>query len=126
MRPNTVFLAGGTLALGFGLSFLLVPTVVLPLYGAPTDPATLLMSRFFGVALAHLGLVLYFLRDTRDHGVQRALGLAGIAGSAAGIAVAVIGIFGGVTNALGWSTVAIYAFLLLGYASVLRGRTAVA
>ncbi len=124
MRPTTVFLAGGVIAIAFGLSFLLVPTIVLALYGAPTDPSTVLMSRFFGVALLQLGLTLYFLRDVRDAASQRAMALAGVVGSAAGIVVALMGVVGDVVNALGWSTVAIYAFLLLGYASCLRAQPA--
>ncbi len=120
MRPSSVFLAGGVLAIAFGLSFLVVPAMVLPMYGAPTDPATVLMSRFFGVALLQLGLMLYFLRDARDAATQRAMALAGIVGSVGGLGVALMGVMGGVVNALGWSTVAIYAALLLGYLSVLR------
>jgi hypothetical protein len=33
-----------------------------------------LMSRFFGVALFHLGIVLYLMRDVRESASQRALG----------------------------------------------------
>jgi hypothetical protein len=126
MRPNTVFLTGGILGLAFGLSFLLVPATVLPFYGVPVEPPTVLMSRFFGVALFHLGLVLYLLRDVRDAASQRSLATAGVAGSAAGLAVALIGVLGGLVNALGWSTVAIYSVLLLGYLTCMRPRTAVA
>ena len=122
MRPNTVFLGGGVLGLAFGLSFLVMPGVVLPLYGAPTDAPTVLMSRFFGVALLQLGLVLYLLRDVREPALQRALSLAGVVGSAAGIAVSVTGVLAGTVNALGWSTVVIYAGLLLGYAGCLRAK----
>lgn len=124
MRPNTLFLTAGVLALLFGLGFLLAPTVLLPVYGAPTDAPTVLMSRFFAVALVHLGCVLYLLRDVREAAVQRGLALAGVVGSLAGLAVAVTAVLGGVINSVGWSTVAIYALLLLGYANCLRGRSA--
>jgi hypothetical protein len=126
MRPNTVFLTAAVLALVFGLGFLLVPAMVLPVYGVSTEPATVLMARFFGVALFHVGLLLYFLKDVRDPGSIRAMGLAGVSGSLAGAAVALMGVTAGVVNSMGWSTVAIYALLLLGYASCLRGRTSVA
>lgn len=126
MRPNTVFVTAAVLSLVFGLGFLLVPAVVLPVYGAPTDPATVLMSRFFGVALLHLGLLLYLLKDIRDLGSIRALALAGVVGSVAGGVVALMGVVAGVVNAMGWSTVAIYGLLLLGYASCLRGQPSVA
>lgn len=120
MRPNIVFLAAGALALAFGLSFLLVPAIVLPLYGAPTDPSTVLMSRFFGVAVLQVGLVLCLLRDVRETGTQRGLAIGGIVGSTAGAVVGLAGVLGGVVNALGWSTVAIYGLLLFSYASCLR------
>ncbi len=84
------------------------------------------MSRFFGVALVQHGLSLYLLRKVRDPGAQRGLALAGVVGSACGLVVALTGLLGHVINALGWSTVAIYALLLLGYASVLRSRAALA
>jgi hypothetical protein len=126
MRPNTVFLAGGVLGLAFGLSFLLIPATVLPFYGIPVEPSIVLMSRFFGVALFHLGMALYLLRDVREPAIQRALATAGLAGSAAGLAVALMGVLGGLVNALGWSTVAIYAVLLLGYLTCMRARPAVA
>jgi FtsH-binding integral membrane protein len=122
MRPNTLFLAAGVLALAFGLGFLLAPAAVLPVYGAATDPATLLMSRFFGVALVQLGLTLYLIREVRDGGAVRALCLAGVLGSVLGALVAFLGVRTGVTNGLGWSTVAIYVLLLVGYAGCLRGQ----
>lgn len=126
MRPGTVFLTAGVLALAFGVGFLLVPAAVLPLYGVPTDVATILMARFFGVALLNAGLVVYLLRDVREPSSQRALALAGVVGSVAGAAVALTAVLGGMVNALGWSTVAIYTLLLLGYANCLRGQPSAA
>jgi hypothetical protein len=41
--------------------------------------------------------------------------VAGILGSVAGLVVAVLGRLDGLVNAVGWSTVAIYGFLLIGY-----------
>ena len=98
----------------------MAPAAVLPLYGLPAEASTVLMSRFFGVALVHLGLVLYLLREVREPAAVRALALAGVIGSVGGALVAATGVVSGVTNALGGSTVAIYLVLLLGYASCLR------
>ena len=126
MRPNTLFLIAGVLALAFGLGFLLVPGAVLPIYGVDADAATLLMSRFFGVALVQLGLTLYLLRETRDAATVRPVALAGVVGSACGALIALMGTINHVTNGMGWSTVVIYGLLLLGYAGLLRARTALA
>jgi hypothetical protein len=126
MRLNTLLLIAGLLALGFGLSFLLVPGIVLPVYGLDPAPATVLMSRFFGAALVQLGATLYLVREVRQPEARRALVLAGIAGSGVGLAVALMGQLAGVVNAMGWSTVAIYGLLLFGYAMHLRDRPATA
>jgi hypothetical protein len=126
MRPNTLFLVAGVLALAFGLGFLLVPAAVLPVYGVHPDAPTVLMSRFFGVALVHLGLALTLIREVREPGVVRGLALSGVVGSMCGGLVALLGVIGNVTNALGWSTVGIYGFLLLGYAACLRGQRSLA
>lgn len=91
MRPNTLFLVAGVLALAFGLGFLLVPAAVLPLYGVQPEAATVLMSRFFGVALVQLGLVLILIRQVREPGAVRGLALAGVLGSVCGALVALLG-----------------------------------
>jgi hypothetical protein len=126
MRLPLLFLVASVLALVFGLGFLLFPSVMLPIYGVDPEPAAVLLARFFGVALVHLGVALCLMREVRDPTAQRGLLLAGVVGSAAGIAVGLMGVLGGVVNATGWSTVAIYALLLLGYASAMRTRTATA
>lgn len=126
MRLNTLLLIAGLLALGFGLSFLLVPGIVLPIYGLDSAPAMVLMSRFFGAALVQLGATLYLVREVRQPEARRGLVLAGIVGSGAGLAVALMGQMAGLVNAMGWSTVAIYALLLFGYAVHLRERPATA
>ncbi len=122
MRLATLLLVGGLLGLVFGIGFLLMPVTMLPMYGVQPDPAVVLMSRFFGVALFHLGLALYLVREVREPGVQRGLVVAGVVGSAAGLLIALHARLSGVVNQLGWSTVAIYGLLLAGYLTNLRRR----
>jgi hypothetical protein len=119
VRLSTLLLVGGILALVFGLNFLLAPAALLPLYALQPDPGTALMGRFFGAALVQLGATLYLVRDVREPATRRGLVLAGVAGSLAGLTVALLGQLSGLVNAMGWSTVAIYGALLLGYASQL-------
>ena len=122
MRLRTLLLVAGLLALIFGAGFLFIPQTLLPLYGLQSDPDTMIMSRFFGVALVNLGAALYLIRDVQEAPAQRALVVAGVIGSVAGLAVALAGQLGCVVNSMGWSTVVIYGALLLGYSSVLRSR----
>jgi hypothetical protein len=120
MRSSTAFLIGAVLALAFGIGFILVPAMVLSVYGVTGDPATLLMARFFGLALLQVGLTLWLLKETRDAATQRGLALGGAIGAVAGIVVALMGTLAGTLNAMGWSVVAIYALLLFGYMGVMR------
>ena len=124
MRLSTLLLIGGLLALVFGLGFLLVPRPMLTLYGVPIDPSIVLIARFFGAALVQLGLVLYLIRDVGDPRTQRGVVIGSFIGSVAGLVVALTGQFWGLINQFGWSTVAIYGLLTLGYGSIMFGRPA--
>jgi hypothetical protein len=122
MRLRSLLLLAGVIALAFGLGFLFVPRVMLPLYGVAVDPGIVLMARFFGAALVQLGTVLYLIRDVGDLRTQRGVVIGSFLGSVAGLVVALTGQFWGVVNQFGWSTVAIYGLLTLGYGSFMFGR----
>jgi hypothetical protein len=121
MPLGTLLRLAGVLALVFGLGFLFAPARVLPLYGIATEPAVVLMARFFGAALVQLGLVLYLIRDVSDPVTRRGVVIGSFLGSLAGFVVALTAQFWGLVNSLGWSTVAIYGLLLLGYGSFIFG-----
>jgi hypothetical protein len=124
MRLRSLLLLAGVIALAFGLAFLLVPRPTLALYGVAANPEIVLVSRFFGAALIQLGLVLYLIRDVGDLRTQRGVVIGSFLGSVAGLVVALTGQFWDVLNGFGWSTVAIYGLLTLGYGSFMFGRPA--
>ncbi len=124
MRLRSLLLLAGVIALAFGLAFLLMPRPTLAVYGIASDPAIVLVSRFFGAALVQLGMVLYLIRDVGDLRTQRGVVIGSFLGSLAGLVVALTGQFWGVVNGFGWSTVAIYGLLTLGYGSYMFGRPA--
>ena len=122
MRLRTLLLIGGLLGLVFGIGFLLAPRPMLTLYGVPADPPVVLLARFFGAALVQVGLVFYLIRDVGDPKTQRGVIIGSFIGSVAGLVVALTGQFWGLVNQFGWSTVAIYGLLTLGYGSFMFGR----
>jgi hypothetical protein len=122
MALGTLLRLAGLLALAFGIGFLFAPARVLSLYGVAAEPAVVLMARFFGSALVQLGLVLYLIRDVSDPVTRRGVVLGSFLGSLAGFVVSLTAQFWGLVNSFGWSSVAIYGALLLGYGSFVFGR----
>ena len=122
MKLSTFLSIAGLLALVFGASFLLAPAATLAPYGVTTDATGIYMSRYFGSALVQLGLVLLLARRVGDGVAQRAIVLGSFAGVLAGLGVALSAQLTRAVNALGWSTVAIYLLLALGYGYFLLPR----
>jgi hypothetical protein len=122
MRLGTLLRLAGLLALAFGVGFLFAPARVLAMYGVPAEPTVVLMARFFGSALVQLGLVFYLIRDVSDPTTRRGVVIGSFLGSLAGFVVSLTAQFWGLVNSFGWSSVAIYGVLLLGYGSFVFGR----
>ena len=115
MRLSAFLSVAGLVALVFGLSFLFVPGATLAPYGVTTDPAGIDLARYFGAALIQVGLMIFLARNVGDRAAQRAVVLGSGIGVLAGLGVALAAQLSGAVNALGWSTVAIYLLLVLGY-----------
>jgi hypothetical protein len=92
------------------------------MYGVAAEPTVVLLARFFGSALVQLGLVFYLIRDVSDPTTRRGVVIGSFLGSLAGFVVSLTAQFWGLMNSFGWSTVAIYGVLLLGYGSFVFGR----
>ena len=121
MRLGTLLRLAGLLALAFGIGFLFAPARVLSMYGLAAEPTVVLMARFFGSALVQLGLVFYLIRDVSDPTTRRGVVIGSFLGSLAGFVVSLTAQFWGLVNSFGWSSVAIYGVLLLGYGSFVFG-----
>jgi hypothetical protein len=103
-------------ALIFGIGFLAAPATLLAQYGISADQFTVFMSRCFGVALVNVGLLLWVGRAVVDTVARTAIVFSGLIASVLGFVVALHGQLSGLVNALGWSTVVIYALFTLGFA----------
>ncbi len=116
MKLNTLLTIAAVVAGIFGLAFVLVSGPLLTLYGITLDKAGTLVAQLFGAALIGFAVLNWLARNVTDRGAQQAILLANLISDTVGFVMALIGQLGGVANALGWSTVAIYLLLALGFA----------
>jgi hypothetical protein len=99
-----------------GVSYTLVPAALLPNYGLQPSPAAVLGFRLFGAALLTFGLILWFLRESREWVAIRGLLIGASVGNIVGLIVSARAALAGVMNGAGWLFVLTYGLLLLGYA----------
>jgi len=109
----TLTAVGGAL---FGLGFLLLPGPVLALYGVADDPALLNLARPLGASYLGSAVLAWLVRDAPAGPTRRGIVLAFFITFALGLVASVVTQLSGAENALGWSTVAIFALLTLGFA----------
>lgn len=114
MNTRLVLTVAAVLGLLFGLAFLFIPTITLPLYGMGTSAAEVLLTRFFGSALLTIGLVNWLVKDI-DYATLRPILLANLVGDAVGAIISLMGTLGSVMSSLGWSSVLLYLLLGLGF-----------
>ena len=124
MKLNTLLLVSALVGAVFGIAFVVVTGPLLSVYGVTTDKAGLLVAQLFGTTLLGFAVLNWLARDVRDPDAQRAVIYANLTGDTIGFVVVLIGQLAGITNAVGWSTVAIYlAFVLaFGYVGIIRPR----
>ena len=81
----------------------------------PQFGAGSLSEQLLGAALLAVAVMCVFARNSPDNEARKAIALGLFIGHGAGFVVALIGQLGNVVNALGWSTVAIYFLISLGF-----------
>ena len=116
MKLSHVLTLAAVLSGIFGLAFVFVPVQLLSYYGNTAGEPLELIGRFFGSALIGLAVMAWWARNAADSDARRALVLGFLAANCIGFIVALMGQLKGMTNALGWSTVAIYLIMTLGFA----------
>ena len=115
MKLSTMFIIYAIISAIFGLAFVFVPEASLALYGITLSPGGIPIARLFGAALLEFALLSWFARNAGDSEARKAIILALFIGEVIGFIVVLYGQLSGVVNALGWSTVAIYLLLALGF-----------
>jgi hypothetical protein len=115
MKLRNLFLFNTIVALLFALGFLVLPGVLLNLFGFTNDPSTKLLGRFVGVELLVGGLITYLARDSRESNALQAITLANFVASLVGFLASLGGMLSGAMGVLGWLIVVTYLLLSIGF-----------
>jgi hypothetical protein len=115
MNLRTFLTIAALVALVYALGLILMPAFMNSTYGLGTSASEILLSRFFGVELLVVGLIAWLAKDLTGASVRPII-TGNLIGNAVGTIIALMGTLGGVMNSVGWSAVAIYFLLALGFA----------
>jgi hypothetical protein len=124
MGFGTLLLVNAVVAVLAGIACILAPAQLLATYGVSLTPMGLVVYQFWGAALVGVGLLTWIARTAEKPGSQRAIALSLFITYAISCVIAARGQSAG-ANSLGWSTVALFLALALGYGwlAATRSRT---
>jgi hypothetical protein len=114
MKFKTLCTINSTLAFISGLLCVLMPAKLLASYDVRLAPMGLVIYQFWGVALIGLGMLTWFARSVRESALQRRFAFALCITNGLSCVMAVRGQYAG-ANTFGWSTVALFFLLALGF-----------
>ena len=115
MKLKTLMIINTVVALVFGILFVIIPKQVFSLYGSGSCEALYYMGQLFGAALIGFGLISWKARNASTSDALGAIVFSFFVADCIGFIVALIGQLNQVVNEIGWSTVAIYLLLAIGF-----------
>lgn len=123
MKYRTLLSIYSAIAVVMGLGCVLIPDQLISNYGVELEPMGSVIYQFWGATLIGLGMLTWATRTIEHAGLQRAIAFSLLITNGLSVVIAVRGQDAG-ANALGWSTVTLFAFLTAGFAwlVVLRYR----
>ena len=126
MKLSNLLAVAAIIGAVFGVGFVVASGPVLAIYGITLDKAGTLVAQLFGALLIGLATLNWFARNVTEPEARQAVVLGNLVGDVVGFVVILIGQLSGIANAVGWSNVAIYLLLALGFAYVqfIKPRTA--
>ena len=115
MKLSTFISVHSVLLFLFGLGFLLVPTLMLSVYGTSTNSTGILTARVFGIGNIQLGIIMWASRKYVGSKILETLVLLLFFGNVLAFMLALQAQITGVFNLLGWANVALYLLFAFGY-----------
>ena len=116
MKLGNLFVVNAVIAGLFGLGFIFAPAKVLAQYGLTVDAGFSLVAQLFGAALIGYAILTWTARNAGDSNARQAMVLALFVSDAVAFVLSLMAQLKGAVNSLGWSTVAIYLLLAIGFA----------
>ena len=116
MKLGNLFVVNAVIAGLFGLAFVFAPAQLLAQYGLVVDAGFGLVAQLFGAALVGYAILTWLVRKVGDSEARRAIVLALFISDGVAFVLALMAQLKGLVNSFGWSTVAIYLLLALGFA----------
>ncbi|MEE9599568.1 MAG: hypothetical protein V3V66_03825 [Anaerolineales bacterium] len=115
MKIKSLMVINAIVALVFGAGFILAPGQGISLYGVEETAALKYTVQLIGAAFLGFAVLTWSARNSPESEARGAIVLALFIADGVGFVLSLIGQLGNVLNALGWSTVAIYLLLALGF-----------
>ena len=115
MTLRTVFSINIPISVFFGITCLLLPNWLFSLYGVELTEPGIFMTQLAGAAYLGFGALAMQARSAASKEFRLAAALALFVQDSIGAIVSIIGQTSGYFNSMGWTTVAVYLLLALGY-----------
>ncbi len=125
MNLEKLFFLKAIVSLAFGIALTILPTHFIGLYGVELSSIGALLAQFFGAALIGIGLICWSAKSDATSVLSLGIALSLCVADTIGFIVSLIGQIGGITNNLGWITVAFWFIFAsgLGYFRFLKPPT---
>jgi hypothetical protein len=115
MNLKTLMIIKAVICITFGCLLLLVPGFTYSLFGATLNDAGVFAAREYGAALIGTLFLTWYARNAAESQARRAIILDLFIYDAIGVVIALIALFTGLFNPLGWGLLVIYLFFAVGY-----------
>jgi hypothetical protein len=115
MKTKHLYLVTAIVSLVFALALLLMPTVMLSLFGVTYTKGAAAMGQLVAVELTVSGVILLMVRDVVDLKVRTALNIGNMVAGVLGVFIALNSTLNGAFGWFGYVIAAIYALMVVAF-----------